>query len=523
MSQSIFDLPASVLMASGGDERITLDENNGLNGYGCAPYPSFTISYSSSTSNTISAAAYAHVESFLYSLRQQCVSAKVGQVFRDRFEVVRQALRQVYGCSEQDRIFFGASGTDLELIVLALALNGPERRAHNIILGMDEVGSGIQHASMGRYISSGTPLGHTCQVGTSIEGFPEDRITMSGVAIRDANGRVRSMDALATDLDAEVSQAIECGRRPIVHVVHRSKTGMVVPDWDLLRNAMVKWEGRADVVVDACQGRISPLMLRSYLALGCSVLYTGSKFIGGPPFSGALFVPEQLANRFKHPGAVPQGLFGIFSPAEWPQDLVPASSGHDEALNLGLLLRWEAAIYELRRVTAIDEDRLRFTIRCFQEEVMTMVERSPWLGMVSELEGDGSIAEECREHPFERDMIMTMTIGGTGADGLDLEDGKFIYRSMFSDLELADGVQDPIANTHIQLGQPVKCRKLDDGRWQATLRVSLGAPTISEVAFASDEAIRARFVSDMGRIHRKLELVLEQIRLNRGVNITAQL
>jgi hypothetical protein len=365
-------------------------------------------------------------------------------------------------------------------------------------------------------------LGHPCEVGAFIEGFPEDRISMSGVAIRDASGRVRSMDALAADLDAEVDRAVERGRRPIVHVVHRSKTGMVVPDWELLRSAMAKWEGRADVVVDACQGRISPLMLRSYLDLGCSVLYTGSKFIGGPPFSGALLVPGQLADRFQEQVDIPKGLFGIFSPAEWPQDLMGAALERNEALNLGLLLRWEAAIYELRRVAGIGEERLRFTVRCFQEEVMAMVERSPWLGMVSELEGDGAIAAECREHPFERDTIMTMTIGGTGSDGLDMEDGRLIYRSMFSDLDLDAGGANSIATTHIQLGQPVKCRKLDDGRWQATLRVSLGAPTISEVAFASEEAIRARFVSDMGRIHGKLELVLEHLKSIREAAIEEQ-
>ena len=66
---SLLDLPTAVLMSAGGDDRITLDEQSGLNSYGCAPEPIRAISYSSSTASSISAAAYAHAHSVHHQLR----------------------------------------------------------------------------------------------------------------------------------------------------------------------------------------------------------------------------------------------------------------------------------------------------------------------------------------------------------------------------------------------------------------------------------------------------------------------
>ncbi len=66
---SLLDLPTAVLMSAGGDDRITLDEQSGLNSYGCAPEPIRAISYSSSTASSISAPAYAHAHAVHHQLR----------------------------------------------------------------------------------------------------------------------------------------------------------------------------------------------------------------------------------------------------------------------------------------------------------------------------------------------------------------------------------------------------------------------------------------------------------------------
>ena len=47
------------LLASGGDERITLDPATGLNKYFSAPYPRVTRAFASSTANDMSREAFA--------------------------------------------------------------------------------------------------------------------------------------------------------------------------------------------------------------------------------------------------------------------------------------------------------------------------------------------------------------------------------------------------------------------------------------------------------------------------------
>src|SRR5678815_5188777 len=54
-------LRAIALMASGGDARITLDPETGLNRYLSGPYARPTLAYASSTANDLSRAAFAHV------------------------------------------------------------------------------------------------------------------------------------------------------------------------------------------------------------------------------------------------------------------------------------------------------------------------------------------------------------------------------------------------------------------------------------------------------------------------------
>ena len=60
----------------------------------------------------------------------------------------------------------------------------------------------------------------------------------------------------------------------------------------------------------------------------------------------------------------------------------------------------------------------------------------------------------------------------------------------------------------VRLGQPVKCVKLDDGSWGATLRVGLSMPMVVERAGMEDEALRRSFADDMARIRQALKAVV---------------
>ena len=84
---------------------------------------------------------------------------------------------------------------------------------------------------------------------------------------------------------AEVRCAVAEGRHALLHVVHGSKTGLILPklaEIDALRS---EFGDAMSLVVDACQARIARTAVGEYLERGAVVLLTGSKFMGGPPFS----------------------------------------------------------------------------------------------------------------------------------------------------------------------------------------------------------------------------------------------
>jgi hypothetical protein len=59
----------------------------------------------------------------------------------------------------------------------------------------------------------------------------------------------------------------------------------------------------------------------------------------------------------------------------------------------------------------------------------------------------------------------------------------------------------------VRLGQPVKCVKLDDGSWGATLRIGLSMPMVVERAALDEESMRRSFARDMARVRAALEAV----------------
>ena len=85
------------------------------------------------------------------------------------------------------------------------------------------------------------------------------------------------------------------------------------------------------------------------------VLITGSKFAGGPPLSGALLLPEVIATGLRSAPLPPEGLADYSARLDWPEPL-QATFARDltTTANLGLGLRWSAALAELKRFAAVD-------------------------------------------------------------------------------------------------------------------------------------------------------------------------
>ena len=73
------------------------------------------------------------------------------------------------------------------------------------------------------------------------------------------------------------------------------------------------------------------------------VLFTGSKFFRGPPFSGAVIIPTGVMKKLQENFAdatVPVGLNTFFGKSELPTQLKSWRDSVKESVNAGLALRW---------------------------------------------------------------------------------------------------------------------------------------------------------------------------------------
>lgn len=501
-------LPTIELMSLGGDDRITLDEQSGLNSYGCAPEPVRAISYSSSTASSISSAAFAHVHGVHYRLRQQVAKDGAVALYRRALRDARARIRACYGLDATVDIAFGASGTDLEYLSLALALLSGNP-ARNIVVEVDEVGSGCQFSQAGQYFAARTALGIAVEKGAQLPGFDAGRIAVETLHTRAPDGPVLAPQDYGALLEAAIARSIGNGERPLVHVVHRSKTGIIAPSLAVLDAAIDGCGGGFDIVVDACQGRISPATVRAYLARGATVFITGSKFIGGPPFSAFALVPAKLGERFRsHPA--PAGLGHFFARAEMPAGWSGCDGVLPETANFGMLLRLEAGLFELERLLSISPDRLDMAISEFGAVMRDLPAGLPF--RLADMSAAADLAS-ARPHPLDRKMLhvieITMPHPATGAT-LSFEEARAVYRMLYTDLSgrFADPADRLAAAEICHLGQPVKCLRAPSGDWAPTLRMALSAPQIADYLGLDEGRLEARFRADIARIADKMRLAI---------------
>ena len=462
------------LLASGGDERITLDAQTGLNRYHSGPYPRAVQAYASSTSNDISPAAFAHVAR---------LAASPEGTYPERLERLRGRIRRAYRLPDECEIVFAPSGTDLEYVALAAFAAQAPGGIHNVLLGADEVGRGCRLSAHGRFHALTTARGIATTLGEPVAGL--ENVSLVDVPVRCAKGLARGIDAVA-DIVVAVEAARAMGRHPLVHVVHGSKTGMILPELsDIDRLAAAEGESMS-LVVDACQARVTTEALHAYLDRGAIVLLTGSKFMGGPPFSGFAFIPPGVARK---PAPLAEGLATIFRRGEWPHGW-PGAELLPDSGNLGLLLRLEASIFELERFQRLSSEAVERVILAFHAAVRSeIIEPTPAHRLAPYPPGD---REEADTHPIEMRTLSTLDLSEFGG-GATFEDAQAWHKKL-----LGHGVR---------LGQPVKCVRLGDGSWGATLRVGLAMWQIVDRSGLADEALARSFTDDMARIREALVTV----------------
>lgn len=467
-------LDATRLVAAivgGGDARLHLDAQ-GRNQYHASAMPSDALAYGSSTISSISAHAFQMLMADWQGRLDQPLSPSA---YTDALQMLRARLADCFGLHDRARetaIVLAASGTDLEYVGLAAAPG--TRPLTAVLLGRDEVGSGCVHSAAGRFFAERTATGARVVAQTAIDPAFAD-VELIDVAVRDENGLPRSSAAVATELSRHVDRAVVGGRQAVVHVVHGSKSGLTLPGLTDVEAMAARFGGNATIVVDACQLRITPGVIRRYLDIGCIVLMTGSKFAGGPPFSGFALVPVAVQRRAR---PLPTGFRRLAARAEWPTGW-PGADCLQDLSNPGLLLRLQAALVEIERFGALPADSVTHVIARFNHHATHLVKQLG-LGEVPGAGGASCLASE---------TLRTFDLSKRWPD-CDFDTAKRMHADIARHSHARFGRE-------VRLGQPVKSHRLADGRSAGTLRLSLSMPMIAELAALPPVALDERLERDM--------------------------
>jgi hypothetical protein len=469
-------------MTCGGDARIVLDAVSGLNRYHSAPYSRDVLAFASSTANDLSADAMAFLESEVGDAAEGLGS---GPAYSAYLDMLRGRIASAYRLPEGTDIFFAPSGTDLEYVALLAVAQRKANGIANLLLGADEVGSGCIHSAAGRYFANETALVANVRPGQDVEGLPP--IIMGDFPVRNQEGEAFDSATLASQMESAIANALGDGCFPLVHVVHGSKTGLVLPHLDDIDRLQNRFGSDVAFVVDACQARITTRAIHDYLARGIIVFLTGSKFMGGPPFSGFALLPQGLVAQA---APLAQGMATIFRRAEIPAGWAGRDLLDDDG-NCGLALRLSASLFELDRFQSLAFDRVKRVVTAFNASASRLAET---LAARKVAAAPAEDADEEAGHPIEMQTLVTLDLchDGQGAVSrmLDFDAAVAIHKAM-----IADGVR---------LGQPVRCVKLADGRWGATLRVGLSMPQVVMLDQQDDAALESWLDAAMGRIAASL-------------------
>jgi hypothetical protein len=475
-------------LTSGGDERIVIDPATGLNRYHSSPVPTDGLVLASSTANDLSASGQAFLQDNFAAEAHSLTSGAAYEELLDRF---RQSIRSSYGLGERADVFFAPSGTDLEYVGLLAAAGRRAGGIANFLLGADEIGSGCIHSAAGHYFAQQTALDVAVKPGQPVKGLPP--VTLWDLPIRCEMGLARQSDALLQEMEKSIVAAQAQDQFPLLHIVHGSKTGLVLPTLDHVDALINRFGSGIGFVVDACQARITQQAVRDYLDREIIVFITGSKFMGGPPFSGFALVPDGLAAS-SHP--IPEGMADVFRrgeiPSSWPGREFCSDTG-----NPGLALRLAASLYELERFQNLEIDRIRRVVSAFTAATEDLARTMDVRKVASAPAGH---AEEIAEHPIEMQTLVTIDLTRS-------RNGEHLRELTFDD---AQAMHCALVPSGIRLGQPVRCVRLRNGDWGATLRIGISMPQVTMLDAMDDDQMHQWLGNAMDRIGRALAEMLER-------------
>ncbi|MGB4498225.1 MAG: hypothetical protein WBI40_05965 [Methylococcaceae bacterium] len=315
MLSSTFQLPSvEELLISGGDERLALN-SFGFNKYGCSPLPIDDIlSFSSSTASSLSSDDFAVAEKYRHELEKQLSENSPETIYQNEAEKLCLAWQKACNFSEKSRVLLFPSGTDLHHVVAKQFEN-----TTILMVETNETGSGVAQALQ----------------------FENHVVS---VPLRLKNGELRPTCEVNNDFENLATQAIQKKQRFLIVMVDQSKTGLIAPSVECVLKLKNQFS-TLNVLVDACQFRLSVQTLNAYLQHDFMIALTGSKFLAAPSFSGMLVLPEKWADSFKN--------------SNMP--------------NFGLLIRNQIALVNYQKFRTLPNEKICDFIEKFAEKIKTFL------------------------------------------------------------------------------------------------------------------------------------------------------
>lgn len=463
-------------ITEGGDDRLHLTDQ-GVNKYYCPPrpLPDDVVIRGSCTCSSPTPDGFEAARRLLRSLWSGHVT------FEDSMKDIRTKLSDILQISVPHEIILHPSGSDAELIPLAIAT---ARANHlgcsgivNIVAAAGEVGSGTAPAAAGRHFSEFTPCGGLVNNGEVLADFPASTEVVE-LKPRSADGRcIGTYDQLV--LEAINSHEKKSGNPYfIVHAVDGSKTGLRLPSPELLSRLIDRLGGRLLIVLDACQCRSEPEELNWFLARGAAVLVTASKFYSAPGFCGAVIVPMDSVEVLDQ-NPPPHGLTDYLTKHEVPSSIralynfLPSGPK-----NVGLLLRWACGITEMEMFAAKGES-VKVAMREWVYGVRNLVcKRSPVLDLI-DVDCAECVGDETRSGGVNS-VVSIKFLTRCGKAHIDAVKLRRVHRHLTIDASkllppFASEEERKIASLRCMVGQPVKLG------CYGVLRLAVGAPMAREI------------------------------------------
>ena len=502
-------VPTEALLMSGGDVRLNVEPKHLLNVYGCRPFPRpEAYTFASSTATSISNIVFDLTQKQREKLIRDSFKEGLHLAYEKAQKDLMDRLRNSLDLGRQSALVVAPSGTDISLLVAGMAQALTTKPVHHILVASDETGSGVPLALSGRHFADTSALGVPVTKEEAINGFNQPVVVK--LPIRDADGNLRSKKDMDEAVRVAVAQAVQSGAQVVLHVMDQSKLGYAAPTLDLLEELRQLYGEEVIVLIDNSQLRMDTDRIAGYIRRGFMMTITGSKFYTGPPFSGALVIPEKLLQRIsKANAALPAGFSDYFYKADC-KALGAMADDLPDGVNIGSYLRWYAALVEIERYYRTPLTLRNLGTELFCDYVSRKIAGTPILEALE-------INDSETDHPIA-DGIRTIYPFFIKKDGrvLSHPEADKLYRLLNQDISklLPDATEEElrIARQACHIGQPVKV-VYKDGTPSAVVRISLGSRVIAESWKDRDVSLFfQRIEGQMNQVDmvvKKIELILK--------------